>query len=367
MSDISKKVDILCLCNTHGIGGAQLNAAMLAENFSRRGLKTAVGFLFEREVEFKHGNTDHFIISSTKPRTPKEWFGFFSRLRREINLRQPRAIIGFQPAGNVLGAIAALVIGNCRLVATQRNPSQQQSRVGALLDKYIGATPLYHNNIAVSHSVSSTYAKYPTSYRKKLRVVHNATPQLPAVDKSKTDCRIDLNIPLEVKVIGCIGRLHPQKNIGFALEAFSLLPSSYNLCIAGYGPEESKLRQQARDLKVDDRVLFLGSLSGENITKFYKAIDLLLFSSIYEGFGRVLVEAMSQGVPIVSSNIDIAREVALDAAVFCDFDPAQWSLAIERLLENNLAHADLARKGIIRAQKFDVESMVNKYIDASLN
>ena len=54
-------VDIICLCNWHGIGGAQLNAGMLTAEFQRRGYAAELGFLFEREPEARQGMKDYFV------------------------------------------------------------------------------------------------------------------------------------------------------------------------------------------------------------------------------------------------------------------------------------------------------------------
>jgi len=356
------KFDIICLCNTHGIGGAQLNAGMLAAEFSKRGYRSSLGFLFEREVNSDFGTPDKFILSRNYPRGFFQWLRFFRTCKQEILLRQPKAIIGFQPASNILGAILARLLPDCRMIATQRNPSQKQSFLGRFLDQLIGSTPLYYANIAVSNSVAQSYAGYPTRYLNKIDVVHNATPPLEFIDEDRDACQKYFGMRGPIHVIGCIGRLHSQKNFQFALEVHAKLSDTSHLYIAGTGPDEAYLKNKAAQLGTEERVHFLGSITGKDITRFYRSLDILLFPSIYEGFGRVLVEAMSQGVPVISSDIEIAREVAAEAAVYCPFDPIEWVPPIESILNNNITRDHYIQAGIQRSESFSIKLMVDEYL-----
>ena len=111
--------------------------------------------------------------------------------------------------------------------------------------------------------------------------------------------------------IGTVSRLVPQKNLPLLFEALSSIKSdvegSLTLSIAGEGPLKQYLEELAENLEIRSSITWLGKVG--NIESFYKNIDLFVFPSNYEGFGLVLLEAMSYGLPIIARRISAIPEV----------------------------------------------------------
>lgn len=183
------RADIVCLCDWHGVGGAQLDAGMLVEEFRTRGYAAQLGFLFEREVEARHGVDDCFTVSTTKPRRLLDLPEFVLRCRKQIAGRRPTVVFGFNPMANVVGALVQAGQAGRRFIGSQRNPAEQQSSKIGRLERWIGATGLYATNIAVSQTVADTFGHYGCRYLKKLRVVHNGTPSLAGAIEDGDECR----------------------------------------------------------------------------------------------------------------------------------------------------------------------------------
>ncbi|MFB1295262.1 glycosyltransferase family 4 protein [Mycobacterium sp. pW049] len=358
------RVDVICLCNWHGVGGAQLNAGLLAEEFQCRGYTAEVGFLFEREPEGRHGTAPFFVVAPRRPKSPAEWRRFLTGCAREIGDRRPRVIIGFQPGANIVGALAGRGIKDCRMIGSQQNPSDRQSIATRRLEALFGTTSLYTANVAVSETVRASFDRYPAAYRKRLRTVYNATPSLPAAEEDRAECRKLFSMPEDRLILGCLGRLHPQKNVPFAIDVLADLPDA-TLFLAGEGPLEDELRAKADALGVTERLKFLGSLQGADVTRFYRALDVLLFPSIYEGFGRVLVEAMSQGVPVVANDIPIVQEVGGDAVLSRPLQIPAWVEAIALIEKDPGLVATLGTLGRDRSSQFGLTSMVDGYLSAA--
>ena len=98
------------------------------------------------------------------------------------------------------------------------------------------------------------------------------------------------------------GRLSPQKDFPLLLDAFARVRSSFataRLTILGSGPEEARLKNRARELRIDDAVEFAGFQ--QNPFPFYRHADLYLQTSIYEGLPNVLLEVLSVGTPAVAT------------------------------------------------------------------
>ena len=109
----------------------------------------------------------------------------------------------------------------------------------------------------------------------------------------------------EKKIIFALGRLVAYKGFEYAIEAMTLLPQ-YCLHIGGTGALQQKLQQKINALGLQDRVKLLGTLSHQERAQQFRNAHIFILPSITknEAFGIVQVEAMSQGLPVVSCSID---------------------------------------------------------------
>lgn len=111
-------------------------------------------------------------------------------------------------------------------------------------------------------------------------------------------------------IIGNAARLTAQKGHDLLLEAAAELKSrghDFRLLIAGSGELEAELKRRARELSVEDQVEFLGFT--ENIKGFHASLDIFALSSLWEGFGYAMVEAMTMKRPVVAFNANSMPEV----------------------------------------------------------
>ena len=108
---------------------------------------------------------------------------------------------------------------------------------------------------------------------------------------------------------GIIGRITEVKGIPFALQALTsgALPGRVHLHIIGSGPQQERLRREAEDLDLGDRVRFHGFQ--RNVLDWLAHLDVLLMPSLHEGLPYTLLEAMSLGVPVVASRVGGLAEV----------------------------------------------------------
>lgn len=103
-----------------------------------------------------------------------------------------------------------------------------------------------------------------------------------------------------------VSRLEPEKNIALAIRSFAqAAPKDACLIVVGEGSERKDLERLAKDLDVSDRVFFEGERPGAS---YYSVADLVLVTSRYEGYGLVIIEALARGVPVLSTDVGVARE-----------------------------------------------------------
>lgn len=105
---------------------------------------------------------------------------------------------------------------------------------------------------------------------------------------------------LDNKIISWTGRIsNPQKGIDYLAEIAANIPEGWKISVAGDGDIDF-LKECLLKNGAEDKVILRGSLSGEKLKQHYLNSSIYLMTSRFEGFGLVLVEAMSFGLPIVA-------------------------------------------------------------------
>ncbi len=156
--------------------------------------------------------------------------------------------------------------------------------------------------VAVSDKASQFL--YPKSIHKDVTIVPNIIDfyRFRYRKESRDELRNKLKI-INKKVYGNICRIDPQKNHSFLLDIFKKIiveESESILVICGSGPLEKDIKTKAKELGIDNNVLFLGKV--ERTGDYYSLFDVFLYPTKFEGFGIVLEEAQASGLPILCSD-----------------------------------------------------------------
>jgi glycosyltransferase involved in cell wall biosynthesis len=128
--------------------------------------------------------------------------------------------------------------------------------------------------------------------------------------------RLDWGLAPEEFAVGAIARLTPQKGLDVLLAAVAIAARGsgrrLRLAIAGEGPLRHELAAQARNLGIEDAILWLGKRPPVEVPALFAAFDLFILPSRYEGLGLVLLEALAAEVPIVASRVGPIPEIVRD-------------------------------------------------------
>jgi glycosyltransferase involved in cell wall biosynthesis len=152
-------------------------------------------------------------------------------------------------------------------------------------------------------------------------------------------------------VVGYVGRLVEEKGVDVLLHALAGLEGTWRAYVLGSGPARDGLQAQVAHLGLADRVSFDAWVPSAQMPDYYRQLDVLVVPSRTrpnwkEQFGRVLVEAMASGVPVIGSDSGEIPHVIGDAGmIFPEGRADRLQACLEQLLRRPDLHADLARRG----------------------
>jgi glycosyltransferase involved in cell wall biosynthesis len=173
-------------------------------------------------------------------------------------------------------------------------------------------------------------------------------------------------VPREKKIAGrtilAVGRLVWHKAFDVLIDAFSLVAQrvpDVRLVIVGEGPDRGKLEAQIARLGVSESVELPGF--DFDVGKYFRNADLFAFSSRSESFGNVVVEALSYGLPIVSTNCEHGPAEILEAGRYGRLVPVDDATALANAILDSLYESIDPRTQVSRAEKFSLETIGSAY------
>lgn len=161
-----------------------------------------------------------------------------------------------------------------------------------------------------------------------------------------------------------VGGISPHKNLGSLVEAFVEISErqgfdDVKLILVGDYKDDPffsaypSLKRQIAEAGIEDKVVFTGFVSDEDLAFLYNAASLLAFPSLEEGFGLPAVEAMSCGTPVVASRTGSLPEVISDAGRFFDpRDPGDIAEVASRVLSSDSLRKEMSEAGLRRSKDF---------------
>lgn len=182
------------------------------------------------------------------------------------------------------------------------------------------------------------------------------------VDLSRFSPRGDkIKLDLPGPVVVCVGSLDKSnhKRIELSIQAMALLPQ-YSLLICGDGPDRSYFQQLAFSLLGTKRVRF-ASFAFEQMPAMYRSCDLFTLASCDEPFGRVYLEAMACGLPVVATDDKMRHSIVGKAGILCDVSNiALYAASIKQALElkNQPQWQQVAKQ---QAEKFSWVNVAGQY------
>jgi glycosyltransferase involved in cell wall biosynthesis len=273
-------------------------------------------------------------------------------------------------------AIPLLNPGHSKMVMTVHD------MVASVFPETLPKRTAYHNRIGlplyiqkvdrvitVSESSKSDIVKYLRYQPDKIEVTPLGVNES-FFQQSITPKKILIKYEIDYPYILCVGTIEPRKNLLRVIEAYFMLIKEleieHRLVIVGakgwkYTSIYEKLKQKS---ELINRIIFPGYVPDEDLPAFYQGASMLVYPSLYEGFGLPPLEAMAAGTPVITSNVSSLPEVVGESGILVDpYSICEMVHAMKRIICDKKLAENLSRAGKERARKFTWERTAKKTMD----
>lgn len=214
--------------------------------------------------------------------------------------------------------------------------------------------------IAVSEATKKDLISLLQVPGEKITVIHEGVEDsfCPNIDVRTIALHTNKYVGPKTKYILSVGTLEPRKNLSIIVKAFSLLPLSLQnqykiVFVGGKGWNNQELQQTIQDYNLAKKVIFTGFVTDRDLPYFFNRAAVFVYPSLYEGFGLPVLEAMSSGAPVITSNVSSLPEVAGRAGILIDpKNEKELADALKKVLSNPKLALSMQKKGLLQAKKF---------------
>lgn len=234
--------------------------------------------------------------------------------------------------------------------------------------------------ITISESSKQDVIKYYGISPKKVWVTPLASRyNLMSCEKTTDDTVVSVNVANSIErldfqkkqpYILFVSTIEPRKNVRSLIQAFEILKDAYRLehqliLIGQKGWRYEPIFEAIERSSYKKDIHHLSYLSDDEVVWFYRNADVFAYPSYYEGFGMPVLEAMTLGCPVVTSNTSSLPEVAGDAAL--TFDPTSVDeivAALRTVIQDRAMRSNLIEKGYQQAASFSWENTAKMTLEA---
>ena len=214
--------------------------------------------------------------------------------------------------------------------------------------------------IAISEHTKQSFLHYFPHYpEEKITVTHLGTrPSIKRIEDERVIRKVlsKFSLTRENFWLG-VGTIEPRKNYRLLIDAYCAHNDGKPLVIAGgKGWLESDIGNKIRGIGMENQIRFLGYVSDDELSVLYSACFAFVYPSLYEGFGLPVLEAMSCGAAVITSNSSSLPEVGGDAVLYIDPRSRESLIGQMRLVaENHQSLENLRAKSCVQASRFSWE------------
>lgn len=247
--------------------------------------------------------------------------------------------------------IIAKFLGVKKRIAHSHNTSTENAKIHKMFRPILNAT------VNIKLACGEEAGEWLFGKRQEFIIVNNGIDieKYKFNEKIRNDEIKKLNLD-NAKVIGHIGRFSKQKNHDFLIDMFNEIikkDKHFSLLLIGDGELKEKIQRKVKELNIEKNVKFLGAR--KDVNKILNAIDIIAFPSLYEGLPVTLIEAQTNGIPIIMSNTISNKVIYNDNILVENLENKEtW---VEKIVGNELKRTKISNKLI---QEYDIKKIAKK-------
>lgn len=149
-------------------------------------------------------------------------------------------------------------------------------------------------------------------------------------------------------------RLEKKNAIGDVIDALTFLPKNVKFLILGKGSEEVMLKEKCAQLKLEDRVIFMGYVPHKDMPKFLRISDIFVRPSLSEGLGNSFLEAMAGRIPVIATPVGGIPDFLIDGetGLFCEpVNPRSIAQKVEKLIKDEQSREYIVERAFDMVEK----------------
>ena len=354
-------------------GGSERVVVNLLKGLSRRDFSITL-LLYEGIFDYPLPENVELITLDIRSRrnilaTTRGFILKIISIARLIKKDKPDIIFSLLSGTNVIALLARLLSGtHCKVIVSERN----HPCISLRNELYGGITKFLMKHcyrkaeriVAISQGIKKDLVENFNLPEEKIDVIYNPV-DIAEIETLSVEETQHPWFKSGLPIIISVGRLTRQKGYPSLINVFSRVRKSLpcRLLIIGTGEEKENLVNMVNALGLNDDVEFLGFQ--RNPFKYMARSSLFVLSSLYEGFGNVIVEAMALGLPVISTDCPSGPSEIIEHGKSGILVPPEDEGALEQailnLLTNDGLRSQLSHEARIRAQYFALDKMVERY------
>jgi len=260
--------------------------------------------------------------------------------------------------------IAKLVsFSKTRLIFTEHSTSNRrlQNPIFKAIDKNV--YKFYDKIICITKEIKEILIKHTHLPSEQFQIIENGV-NLGKIKSATSIQKAEINSSLKPtdKILIQVAGFRIQKDQKTLIRALPLLPENVKLLLVGDGFLRKECEELVKELKLNQRVLFLGLRM--DVPNLLKTSDIVIMSSIWEGFGLAAVEGMAARKPVIATNVSGLGDIVNGAGLlFPVGDYNQLAKLILELLENPAYYDSVSIACQKRSEDYDIQKMVDLHIN----
>lgn len=346
------KIKIIHIISALNVGGAEALLFDLAKNINKDKFDVKV-LVFFKEGGFVSKFVESDLKVSFLNDCRMDYFHLFPKIVEYLKNENPDIVHTHLFGADFFGTFAAKYVGIKNIISTEHNLNKSEG----ILKNFAKFISIRFPNriIAISTAVKNYINKNYFVFGDKIKVINNFID----INKWKCDYKVLMNNKIKIAIIG---RLVEQKGHYVLINALANVDFDFELIIIGDGEKRDELEKLVSDLKLNDKIKFLGAV--DSVVNAIYDVDVIVQPSLWEGFGISVAESIAASKFVIASGVDGILDIIenhKNGLLFNVGNIDDLTNKLNWVNKNRMEAIKIASNAFESSLKFDVKNIMFDY------